>query len=183
MEEKQRKTVFHEVLSSNVLPSSEKTAERLSNEVRTLVAAGTETTANALRIATFYLAKDPSMAQRLRDEIKSVQPDAHTPATWQKLERLPYLTGVAMESIRLSYGVSTRLPRISPNEPLVYGKYTIPHGTPVSMTNFLLLKHEDVYDNPEAFKPERWLDPDEKRRQERYFQPFLKGTRNCLGMQ
>ena len=123
------------------------------------------------------------MAQRLRSEINSIQPDAYTPASLQKLEQLPYLTGVAMESIRLSYGVSTRLPRISPDQCLVYGEHKIPPGTPVSMTNILLLKHEDVYDDPEAFKPERWLDPVEKRRQERYFQPFLKGTRNCLGMQ
>ena len=183
MEEKQRKTVFHEVLSSDVLPPSEKTVERLSDEVRTLVAAGAETTANALRVATFHLAKNQGMAQRLRNEIKSIQPDVHTPATWRQLEQLPYLTGVAMESVRLSYGVATRLPRISPNEPLIYGEYTIPPGTPVSMTNVLLLKHEDVYDSPEAFKPERWLDPVEKKRQERYFYPFSRGTRNCLGMQ
>ena len=123
------------------------------------------------------------MAQRLRKEIKLVQSDAQTPPDLQKLERLPYLTGVAMEGIRLSYGTSTRLPRISPNESLAYGKYTIPPGTPVSMTNVLLLKHEDVYDDPESFKPERWLDSSEKRRLERYFQPFLRGTRNCLGMQ
>lgn len=171
------------MLSSNVLPPSEKTVERLSNEVRTLVAAGSETTANALRVATFHLATNLSMTQRLRNEIQSVQPDAHTPATWRRLEQLPYLTGVAMESIRLSYGVSTRLPRISPNETLVYEKYAIPPGTPISMSNVLLLKHEDIYDDPDAFRPERWLDPVERRRQERYFHPFLKGTRNCLGMQ
>ena len=175
--------MFHELLSTDVLPASEKSEARLRDEVQTTVAAGTETVAFTLRIITYHLCTKPHMLARLREELKDV-PGYAEGATmkWHDLEKLPYLTAVITEGMRLSYGLATRLARIAPDREIEYGAYTIPRGVPVSMTNMLVFQNEDVFPDALAFNPDRWLgDAEEKRRLDRYFQPFMKGPRNCLG--
>jgi cytochrome P450 len=81
----------------------------------------------------------------------------------------------------LSYGVMRRLPRISPDDPLVYKRWVIPAGTPVGMAAYSLHTDPKVYPEPFKFIPERWLgnyDPNMNRN----WVPFSRGSRNCLGM-
>ena len=52
----------------------------------------------------------------------------------------------------------------------------------MGMTVLLMHHDESIYPNPDAFDPERWMDPKRKERLEKYFFPFSKGTRNCLGL-
>ena len=88
-----------------------------------------------------------------------------------------------MEGLRLNPGLATRLARIAPDRNLQYDKWTIPAGSPVGMTAFLMHQDENLYPNSEAFDPERWMDEARKRRLEKSFAPFSRGTRNCIGMQ
>ena len=48
-----------------------------------------------------------------------------------------------------------------------------------------LLHNPSVYPRPEQFQPERWLNANPERLQQmnRYFLPFGKGSRMCLGLQ
>lgn len=62
-----------------------------------------------------------------------------------------------------------------------YGKYTIPSGTVVGMSNSDVLSDPSILPNPEEFIPERWLDPTNRSRLLRYQVPFLRGSRNCVG--
>ena len=119
--------------------------------------------------------------RRLREELKTVQPDAYSCMKLRELERLPYLTAIIMEGLRLSYGAATRLPRIAPDRVIEFGDWKIPPGTPVGMTPVFMHHNESTYPNSTAFLPERWVDPAERKRLDRYFVPFSKGTRNCLG--
>jgi cytochrome P450 len=99
---------------------------------------------------------------------------------------------VILESIRLSYGVSTRLARISPDKDLFYEsasvkkayKYTIPKGTPIGMTSVIMHANENIFPQAADFIPERWLKEDGTRRTEleKYLMSFSKGSRVCLGM-
>lgn len=75
--------------------------------------------------------------ERLQVEIRSIMPDPYKPASLQQLEKLPYLTAVLMESLRLSNGVSTRLARVAPDRSLYYHDWEIPKGTPVGVSTFL----------------------------------------------
>ena len=101
------------------------------------------------------------------------------------LEKLPYLSAVINEGLRLHGGIVARTQRLAPN-PLQYKQWTIPARTPLSCISAFIHYDPEVYPDPRAFKPERWLEssPDGERINQglkRYFVPFGRGTRNCLG--
>jgi cytochrome P450 len=125
-----------------------------------------------------------SIRHRLCDELAEFYA-SHKNPTWSQLSQLRYLTAVLYEALRLSYGVASRLPRISPDTEMVLpdGRI-IPQGTPVSMTQMFL--HDDplLFPNPLTFDPERWLTSDVAQTTtdaRKYFVPFSRGTRACLG--
>ncbi|KAI9813881.1 MAG: hypothetical protein M1826_002368 [Phylliscum demangeonii] len=176
-------TIFHELLNSD-LPAAEKTMPRLVAEGQTVVGAGTITTAHYLKVVTYHLLANPAMLARLQAEIATVMPDPLVVPALPVLEQLPYLSAVICEGYRLSYGVTHRLQRISPDRALQFQSWTIPAGTPVSMTSVMLHENPTLFPDPMTFEPERWLglDPAERRRLEKYLVNFSKGTRNCMGM-
>jgi len=177
-------TIFHELLGSG-LPPAETTDTRLGDEAQLIIAAGLITTSWALSVASFHLIDQPAITARLRKEILSSQSQSHAPTSrsrpldWHHLQTLPYLTAIIHESIRLSHGIVTRDPRIAPDTELEYRGWVIPRGTPVSMTTVDILMNEDIFTDPAVFRPERWLERPEL---ERYFVPFGKGSRQCLGI-
>lgn len=180
-EEKEHPTIFYEIIHSD-LPPTEKTPKRLEGEAAAVLGAGAVTTAWTLTVALYHLTVQPQKLERLRAEIRSVMPDPHQPAKLQQLEQLPYLTAVIMEGLRLSNGVSTRLARVAPDRSIYFRDWEIPKGTPVGMTSTLIHQNPDIFQQPLEFIPERWLDPQERQRLERYLVPFSKGTRQCAGI-
>ncbi|KAK3346444.1 cytochrome P450 family protein [Lasiosphaeria hispida] len=171
-------TIFHELLNSD-LPPGETTDARLGDEAQLIVAAGLITTSWALSVASFHLIDQPEAAARLRKEVASAARVGGEPLDWRRLEKLPYLNACVRESIRLSHGIVTRDPRIAPDVELRYRGWLIPRGTPVSMTTVDILMNGDIFEDPGVFRPERWLERPEL---ERYFVPFGKGSRQCLGI-
>lgn len=185
-------TIFDEVLRSK-LPASEKTVRRLGSEAQQMIGAGVETVAWALTTSVFYIVASPACLAKLRAELISAIPDPAVLPSSTALEKLPYLAACVKEGIRLSTGVSVRLPRVSPAREITYrderGRiWTIPRGTPVSMTTLDVLRDEDVFGgDANKFVPERWLGtpPRTKKTGEslsRYFVPFGKGPRMCIGI-
>lgn len=111
--------LFHEILDSK-LPDSQKTIHRLREEAFQLVGAGIITTAWTLSVATYYLLASPRILRRLKEDLASAMPDPNTSVPLEVLEQLPYLVAIVQEALRLSYGVSSRLQRVSPDKPLIF---------------------------------------------------------------
>lgn len=136
-------------------------------------------------MATYYLIADPRVLAKLKTELRSAIPDPDASASLTELEKLPYLVAVVQEAIRLSYGVSSRLQRVSPENAMHFtdsgtGKeWSIPPNTPVGMTSALIHQDESIFPNAASFIPERWLD---NPRLDRYLVAFSKGSRQCLGI-
>lgn len=173
-------TIFHELLNSG-LPPEETTDARLGDEAQLIVAAGLITTSWALSVAGYHLTAQPETAAKLRAELAkeaAVMPGGIW--DWHRLEKLPYLYAVVHESIRLSHGIVTRDPRLAPDTELRYKEWVIPKNTPVSMTTVDILINESIYPEPKKFKPERWIGNEDKL--EKFFVPFGKGTRQCIGI-
>lgn len=174
-------TIVHTILDSN-LPHAEITVERIYDEVGTITGAAFETAAQSIRTILYYLYSDTDMLERLRNELdqaaKERGDEYNLPLS--TLEKLPYLTGVLREGLRLSPGLATRLARVAPDRDLFYDQWRIPAGTPVGMTVLLMHLNEDVYPQPRTFTPDRWCD--EAKRSDKTFAPFSRGTRICLGM-
>ncbi|KAL2822793.1 cytochrome P450 [Aspergillus cavernicola] len=154
-------TLFHDVLNSN-LPPEEKSPERLAQEVQVVIGAGAETTGKMLTWTTYYLLENPEKLNKLKAELNRLDPDQI--ATLIDFEKMPYLTCVMLEGLRLSYGVSSSFQRISPDRNLQFQKWSIPAGTPVGMTSTLIHYNEQIFPDSHEFIPERWMDQ-EKRKQ------------------
>jgi len=179
------KSIFEGLLGSD-LPPHELDVHRLADEGLTLIGAGTVTTAHTLATILFYILANPTIEKYLRKELSNFRGNH----TWNALSQLPYLSAVINEGLRLSYGVSHRLQRISPDMPLLYKQWIIPTGTPVSITNMFIHQNPAIFPDPNSFCPERWLEsgsgkaskfpPPQQAR--RFLLPFSKGTRACLGM-
>jgi cytochrome P450 len=74
------------------MPEEEKNTNHLMLEVRTIVAAGTETSGNTLSVTIFHLVANPEKAQRLKEELLAAQKkNDGLPPTYQELQQLPYL--------------------------------------------------------------------------------------------
>lgn len=158
---------------------------RLGEEAQTVLADGLETTAWALSTGCFHIINNPNIFQKLRAELKEALPDPNGPLDWLQLEKLPYLSACIQEAIRLSYGVTSRGPRISPNKPTKYKDWEIPAGTPVSITIVDVHHDERIFPNSRAYIPERWLNNLKAyngAKLSRYFVSFSRGSRSCLGI-
>ncbi len=128
---------------------------------------------------------NPSAISRLFAELKAVMQDSSQIPSQATLERLPYLSAVIHEGLRLHGGIVARTQRLAP-EPLQYKQWTIPARTPMSCISTFIHYDPEIFPEPRTFKPERWLavSPDGDRINQglkRHFVPFGRGTRNCLG--
>lgn len=183
VEAKEHKTIFHELLKANGLPLTSTKEADLFDEGDIILSGGTEPTARVLRVITFHICADTAMLKRLRGELESVKrPGSTFYPSLHELEQLPFLTAVLKEGMRLSYGTVTRLARIAPDRVIQYGEWMIPPGTPVGMSDGLTFHDERYFPDSHSFKPERWLDPEEKKTLDEIFAPFGRGTRMCLGL-
>ncbi|KAJ5360336.1 hypothetical protein N7517_009527 [Penicillium concentricum] len=178
------KSMISTILSNEKLPNEEKELERLEQEMHFVILAGTDAPSQVMAITLFHILWNPKAHQKLKDELDEAFPDL-SDADWSKLKSLPYLpckSAVLKEGLRLSAVVTTRLPRSAPDEALKYGKWTIPPGTPISMTSRSILHSPQIYAEPMKFIPERWMGPPEEVRVlDRYLVPFAKGNSSCMG--
>jgi cytochrome P450 len=93
-----------------------------------MIAAGTDTTANALGTMLWHVTQNPSIEERLLQELRAGIPDRDSMTDSGSLAGpgFEYLRAVVKEGLRLSYGVAGRLPRKVPKEGAVFNGYHIP---------------------------------------------------------
>lgn len=166
------------------IPAPEKETKRLGDEAMVLVMAGSETTASTLGVITYHLLADRQLLRRLKTELETVMPDPNELPVASKLDSLLLLNAIIEECLRLYPGASMRQDRVAPDEDLIFegrdGKtVVIPAGTPVGMTAPLINRHPDLYERPDEFLPDRYL---ENPGLKKYQFAFSKGTRQCLGI-
>ena len=171
----------HDVLSllMNAMDEdgSRMTAKQLRDEVMTLFIAGHETTAVTLGWLWHLLAHHPQVEARLCEELQSVLGGrAPTP---EDLPRMPYLDAVVHEVLRL-YPAAYVLQRTSV-EPFDLAGYHFPVNTTVIMSQWIVHRDPRLFDAPEEFRPERWLDGLESRLHPYAYFPFGGGPRRCIG--
>ncbi|KAI1389790.1 cytochrome P450 [Hypoxylon trugodes] len=177
------KTIFHEIIRSDI-PESEKGTRRLTDEAIVIVIAGSETTASTLAAIMYHLLADRQLFNRLRVELETVMPDRNELPVASKLDGLPFLNAIIQEAIRLYPGATHRQDRTCPDEDLVYEApdgqtYVIPAGSAVGMAAPILNRNPGFYDQPDKFQPERYL---ENPKLLKYQMSFSKGTRQCIGI-
>ncbi|KAI0052784.1 putative cytochrome P450 [Auriscalpium vulgare] len=174
--------IYHELLSpeankGNALPDE----TELLGEARVLFAAGSDTVGTALMYAVYHLLQNPSMHKRLEEELHAAWPVLHERLDFEALEKLPYLTAVIKEALRVSPGTPAGLPRVVPSEGAMISGTRVPGGIVVSQSPIFVHQSEALFPNPSQFDPERWMQNDSGQL-ETYLVTFSKGPRSCLGI-
>lgn len=173
-------TIPFEIYSSQ-LPASEKSLSRINHEAYMITGAGTEATGAALSITTFYILSDVLKYLQLKRELLAILPSSSNLLSYSDLRtHAPYLRACIIEGLRLSKE-SNRMPRVNPSKPTYYGGYVIPAGTPISMSLRDVHLNETIFDKPNAFMPDRWLNGKSSANLEKYLVPFGRGSRACIG--
>jgi cytochrome P450 family 135 len=158
----ERTDVLSLLLQARHEDGSEMSDRELRDELMTLLVAGHETSATALAWALDALTHHPAVLSRLRDELDSGDDT--------------YLDAVVKEVLRLRPVIALVLRRLT--EPMEIGGRELPAGVNVAPCIYLLHRRADVYDEPRAFRPERFLD---KPPGTYTWIPFGGGVRRCLG--
>jgi cytochrome P450 len=149
----------------------------LIDEVLTLIVAGHETTASSLAWTWLLVARHPQAAERLYAEAAAA-PTAG-PLGLEAAESLQYTHQVLQESLRL-YPPGWLFTRRN-LEADELGGYPIAPRTDVFICPYLLHRHPAYWDEPEAFRPERFAGVDAVERHRFSYIPFSVGPRHCIG--
>ncbi|KAF2756045.1 cytochrome P450 [Pseudovirgaria hyperparasitica] len=174
-----RPETLFEVLQRRKLHDTEDELERLTQEGTELFAAAA-TPVRVLTAVMFYLLDRPETLAKLREELDAAYPDRMTIPTLKSMESLPYLINVVKEALRVAFPVGGRLPLLC-REPMTFGNWIIPPGTPLSVNHRNLMLDPAVFPEPTLFKPERWFDNDLLAIEDRHYIPWGRGGRSCLG--
>src|SRR5277367_2915924 len=70
---------------------------------------------------TYYVLSNPEILKRLKAELASAFPHPTNTITYEAARRLPYLSAVISEGLRMAGSVSGRLARSNPTAPIIYG--------------------------------------------------------------
>jgi cytochrome P450 len=151
--------------------------QQLRDEVITLLLAGHETTALALSWTWYLLSQNPDVDAKLSSELRHVL-GGRAP-TVSDLPQLSFTTQVVTEAIRL-YPPVWGFGREAVGD-FEIGGYTIPKGTTIIISPWVLHRNPRHFDRPMEFQPERWSG-DLARQLPRFaYIPFGGGPRICIG--
>jgi cytochrome P450 len=146
----------------------------LHDELMTVLVAGHETTASALTWAFYWVDRFPEVREKLLQELISlgVNPEP------TQIAKMPYLTAVCQETLRIYPIAMAAFIRVV-KTPIKIAGYELPEGTVIVPSIYLAHHREEVYPQPQQFKPERFL---ERQFSAYEYLPFGGGNRRCIGL-
>lgn len=140
---------------------------------------GLSTTVPTLASNIYALARFPEAQEKIYQEIQKVVPTGEQ-ITADMLGKMTYLKACVKETFRF-FPIGLDVARI-PQKDLVIGGYQIPAGTHVELNNFVMFKDSQYFEDPEDYKPERWLrDGSAQNIHPFILTPFGHGPRMCAG--
>jgi cytochrome P450 len=147
------------------------------DEMKQYLWAGTETTALTLAWALYLSSRHPETAERIRKEGEAVYGDREPNAA--DYSALAYTRAVIQETMRL-YPPIWGLIRVASAEDEIGGKKIEP-GDRIVMFAYGLHHSPKYWEEPEEFRPERWMGDAAKKRAKYTYLPFGAGKRSCIG--
>ena len=160
----ERDDVLAMLLAARHEDGSPMSDRELRDELMTLLVAGHETTASELAWAFERLVRTPDVMARLVDELDRDDGDA-------------YLTATVQETLRRRPVLPNSAPRLV-KQPVTIGGWDYEPGVCVVANAYLVHHDPEIYPDPYAFRPERFLD---EQPGTYTWIPFGGGRRRCLG--
>lgn len=158
--------------------ASTMTDEQVRDEVLTLFLAGHETTANAMVWTWYLLSQNTEKEAKLHAEIDQVL--GGRPPSIDDIPNLKYTEAVLAESMRL-FPPAWTIGRLA-IEDHELGGYSIPKGSLVLASQYVIHRDPRFWNDPETFLPERWESESVKEATQKFtYFPFGAGVRRCIG--
>lgn len=181
-ERRESSTRYDDFLEAFMHAKDKETAEGMTDseiidEVMTMIIAGHETGATTLNWAWYSLSQNPVEEKKLQYEVDNCIADDIP--TFEEVGQIPFSRQVIEEALRL-YPPVWLYSRTAISDDVVCG-YDIPAGTNIFFSPYYLHRHPDYWDEPEAFKPDRFAVDKVKKRHKFAFIPFSAGPRRCIG--
>ncbi|KAJ3620585.1 hypothetical protein MTP99_004520 [Tenebrio molitor] len=156
------------------------TDKEMMEEIQTMVATGSDTTAITLSFATIMLAMHQVVQEKLYKEMCDIFGNTDRDPTLDDLTRMDYLERVIKETMRL-FPVGPLLLR-QVQEDIKIRDIVIPQGSELFIPVHFIHRNPIHWPDPLKFDPDRFL-PEEINKRPRYsFMPFSIPPRNCIGM-
>lgn len=187
----QEPSILDALYTAPEVAQKDKVLKYFVEEATNITGAGTETTASTLGLLTYYVLANQDIRDQLLEELSGVPIDTAELLYSRQIEKMPYLQACINEALRLSNPVTGRLPRFNPRAPTTYTTpdnkttYILPPNTVMSMSMPDMHFNASIFPSPKTFQPSRWIDssPEHLKEMHRYFVPFSKGSRSCLGIE
>ncbi|XP_057699332.1 cytochrome P450 2U1 [Corythoichthys intestinalis] len=146
-----------------------------------LFIAGTDTTTNSLLWIMLYLVVHPNIQEKIQAEVDEVVGRGRVPSLTDR-GSLPFTEATIMEVQRLTTVVPLAIPHMV-SKTTDFRGFTIPRGTVLLPNLWSVHRDPAVWDQPDSFRPERFLDEEGKLARKECFMPFGIGRRVCMGEQ
>jgi cytochrome P450 len=163
-EHAERDDILSMLLDARHEDGTEMSSQELRDELMTLLVAGHETTASTLAWTFERVVRQPEVLARLVDELASDDDDA-------------YLTATVQEALRRRPVLPNSAPRLV-KRPIEVGDWTYPEDVCLVPNAYLVQHDPEIYPDPYAFRPERFLD---NAPGTYTWIPFGGGRRRCIG--
>jgi cytochrome P450 len=145
------------------------------DQVAIFFLAGHETSASALAWTLYLLATHPQAQERVAAEVAGLP---ETPA-FSDLSRLKFTRDVFREALRLYPPVPMMVRQNLKAE--VFRDRPVKPGAQVVLSPWHQHRHERLWDNPDAFDPDRWQTDAGRQSARAGYMPFSSGPRVCTG--
>ena len=153
------------------------TRGEVEDNLITFIGAGHETTARALGWTLYCLSQAQAERERVEAEIDGVRAAAPAPEHW--LEAMPFTRAAFEEALRL-YPPAPSINR-EPIETDTYQSLTLPKGAAVLVMPWTVHRHRKLWEQPNAYLPERFHPGNREKLDKHQFLPFGAGPRVCIG--
>ncbi len=159
-------------LNGQPMPDSQ-----LARETMTLIVAGHETTASTLNWTWYLVSRSAEVEEKLSSELNAV-PGSGAPEIGD-LAKFVYTRQVIEETLRL-YPAGWLMTRTAlKNDQL--GDYSVPAGTEIYISPYLIQRHPAFWEAPDRFNPDRFGPDESGARHPMTMIPFSAGPRKCIG--
>ncbi|MFN8674511.1 MAG: cytochrome P450 [Candidatus Sericytochromatia bacterium] len=174
---KEVKDIISLLLNAKDPQTGEKLTEKeVKDEAITLLTAGHETTACALSWLWYLLGLNTDKQEKLYQEIGNLD---ILNCNLEDIQKIKYSKMVFDETLRL-YPPAYSMPREAINDDIIKG-YLIPKKSVIIVSCYTVHRREDLWEKPEEFYPEHFIEEAVEKRHKFAFFPFSGGPRVCIG--